>query len=160
MEPGARGQSAALSGTSHDHARRTSAQVNRHFGWLRMGAPGRVPPAGFEPALTAPEADPVHRFYLAKRTVPVRLGSVWGERRIRIAGPGCSHIFRPASGPGGARIVVSSVVEYSYWCCEQSADRRCRPAGRSREEAEAGPWVSRRISRFALTAEFLVGHGC
>src|SRR5262249_35997159 len=50
----------------------------------------------------------------------------------------------------GAPIVVSSVVEYSCWCCEQSAARRCRPAGRSREEAEAGPWVTRRISRFAF----------
>ena len=73
------------------------------FGFIPLtSAPGSQPRAGFEPALTAPEADPVHRFYLAKRTLPVRLGSVWGERRIRTAGPGCSHIFRPASGPGGA----------------------------------------------------------
>src|SRR5215469_18130906 len=100
MEPGARGQSAALSGTSHDHARRTSAQVNRHFGWLRMGAPGRVPPAGFELALTAPEADPVHRFYLAKRTVPVRLGSVWGSAGYELLDQDAATSFDQRQGRG------------------------------------------------------------
>ncbi len=40
MEPGARGQSTALNGTSHDHAWQKFAQVSSHFGWLRVGAPG------------------------------------------------------------------------------------------------------------------------
>ncbi len=36
-----------------------------------------VPPAGFEPALTAPEANPVRPNYLRKRTWRASLGSVW-----------------------------------------------------------------------------------
>jgi hypothetical protein len=62
--------------------------------WLRTGrlAAGSVlpgqsafglatdgcPPAGFEPALTVPEAGPVHDCYLAKLALASPLGSVWG----------------------------------------------------------------------------------
>ena len=37
-----------------------------------------MPPAGCEPALTAPEAGPVHGCYLAKRAQACPLRSVWG----------------------------------------------------------------------------------
>jgi hypothetical protein len=39
-----------------------------------------VPPAGFEPALTAPEAGPVHGCYQANLALAFPLGSVWGVR--------------------------------------------------------------------------------
>ena len=41
-------------------------------------APGSVPPAGFEPALTAPEAVAVHRSDLAFYAQRGALGGVWG----------------------------------------------------------------------------------
>src|SRR5262249_12737867 len=62
-----------------------------------------------------------------------------GERRIRTAGLGCSHIFRPASGPGGARIVVSSGLSTNSGAGNsQQTDDADRLAAAS-EEAEAGP---------------------
>jgi hypothetical protein len=42
-----------------------------------------VPPAGFEPARAAPEADPVCRSYLPKHTLATLTGGgVWGEERV------------------------------------------------------------------------------
>ena len=53
-----------------------------------------VPPAGFEPALTAPEAGPVHGCYLARRALASLLGSVWGVRSRRLGRHGRSWCFR------------------------------------------------------------------
>ena len=49
-----------------------------------------MPPAGFEPALTAPEAGPVRGCHLAKRVLASPLGSVWGVRGWRLVRRGGS----------------------------------------------------------------------
>jgi len=45
----------------------------------------RVPPAGFEPALTAPEGDAVHRPDLALCAERGAVGRVWGARNVGLS---------------------------------------------------------------------------
>src|SRR5215472_2332769 len=97
-----------------------------------------VPPAGFEPALTAPEAGPVHGCYLAKRAVPVRLGSVWGAQDTNCWARMQPHLSTSVRA-GGARIVVSSGLSTNSGAVNSpqtdAADRLAAAA----EEVEAGP---------------------
>ena len=97
-----------------------------------------MPPAGFEPALTAPEAGPVHGCYLAKRTVPVRLGSVWGAQdtnRWTRMQPQLSTSVRA----GGARIVVSSGLTTNSGAGNSQQHDDADRLAAAAEEAEAGP---------------------
>ena len=75
-DPGVRRQSAALSGTSHDHAWRPFAQVNSHFGWLQMGAPGMIRTCAHGSGGGCCSGN-----YLAKHAAPVWMGGVWGHFR-------------------------------------------------------------------------------
>ena len=85
----------------------------------------------------------------------------------RMGSAGCELLDQDAarSSTGAqcrrARIVVSIVLESSCWCWEQPADRRCRPAGRSRGRGR-GPVrrVSWRISWFAFDREVPVRPRC
>ena len=77
---------------------------------------------------------------------------------MRTDGPGCSHIFDRCQCRR-ARIVVSSMVEYSSWSGEQSAARRCDRLATAAEEVEARSVGCRGgFPGSRLTAKFLVGH--
>src|ERR1019366_6212794 len=62
--------------------------------------PLAAPPAGFEPAHTAPEGNAPQRLYLAKRAEPVWLGGVWGVGD-RGRGRGGIRAGTKAGGGGG-----------------------------------------------------------
>ena len=87
---------------------------------------------------------------------PVRLGSVWGAQDAN-----CWTRMQPIFDRcqcRRARIVVSSMVEYSSWSGEQSAARRCDRLAAAAEEVEARSVGCRGgFPGSPLTAKFLVG---
>jgi hypothetical protein len=81
------------------------ARTKETYGQKFEKIPLAAPPAGFEPAHTAPEGNAPQRLYLAKRAEPVWLGGVWGVGDRGAGGWVSGQARKPGDageGPAGA----------------------------------------------------------